>query len=295
MKTIRCPECNLVNWTTAVDCKRCRFVFQTEGAVTVETASVGGFQPAQNQFATRTFADLNGAQDFAPQTNFQPRQTQSNYQQPSNNYAPHNYYPQNYQPLNLKSGLAIASMVFGILAIVTAIFLIGILFAPIGAILAIIALVKASKKPNEYGGKGFAVAGLVTSGMVLFIIPVIAAIAIPNLMAARRSANEGSSISTIRTIAKAQGNSTFNGKMLKCSSLADLAKNKIVNENLADGENNGYRFAINDFPFGGCEITATPISPSHGTRSFYYSTEDGKIRGATKSGAIASKYDPTID
>ena len=80
-------------------------------------------------------------------------------------------------------------MVLGILGFLTAFLLIGLLFAPIGLILGIVALAKIKKKPHIYGGQGFAIAGIVTSSMIVLIFPIIAAIAIPNLLAARRMAN----------------------------------------------------------------------------------------------------------
>ncbi len=297
MKTIRCPECNLVNWVTAVDCKRCRYVFQNAGNAVVETASVGAFSPAQNNFQPQqNNFQSPSAHDFAFRESV-GQTPQTNYQTPQNNSAYNNYQPKfgaNHSPQSLKSGLAITSMVFGILAVVTMIIVIGIVFAPIGLILAIVALVKASRKPNEYGGKGFAIAGLVMSAIVLLLLPMIAAIAIPNLLAAARAANEGSAISTIRTIGKAQGDSQFNGKQMKCATLQDLAKTQIINQGLADGEHNGYRFAITDST-SGCEITATPLTERQGKRSFYYSTVEGKIRAATKQGAIATQNDPALD
>lgn len=293
MKTIRCPQCNLVNWVTSPNCKRCQLALQNVESAAVETASVGGFQAPQNNFSPPIPHDF-AFREAVPQTRAtNPNYSQSNNNRTYNNYQP-NYQP-NFQPQNLKSGLAIASMIFGILAFVFAIVVIGIVFAPIGLILAIVALVKASRRPNEYGGKGFAIAGLVTSALVLLVLPMIAAIAIPNLLAAARAANEGSAISSIRTIAKAQGNSSFNGKSMKCSTLPDLAKIQIINQGLADGEHNGYKFAITDVPSGGCEITATPLTPRQGSRSFYYSTSEGKVRAATKQGAIATQNDPMID
>ena len=300
MKTIRCPECNLVNWTTALDCKRCRFVFQSAEVSVFETASVGAHQTAQNQFAVRSFADLDSSPDYAFQADYQPQQNYSNYQPQGNNYAPNNYHQPNYQasfqPTNLKSGLAVASMVLGILSMVLMIILVGYLLAPIGLILGIFALVKASKKPNQYGGKGFAIAGIVTSAIVVLLLPIIMAIAIPNLMAARQAANEGSAISTVRSISQSVEGGKIEGKLqTACWNLNTLVRNKSVNEGLADGEHNGYRFSITDLPSGGCEVNATPISNSHGTRSFYYLTAERKIHGANKNGATADKNDPVID
>lgn len=98
-------------------------------------------------------------------------------------------------------GLAIASLVLGILSLFTfAGLLIG---AILGTILGIVALVKANGSPATHGGKGLAIAGIVTSVASFLVIPVIgivAAIAIPSLLRARVSANEAAAIGDIRTV-----------------------------------------------------------------------------------------------
>lgn len=303
MKTIRCPECNLVNWATAAECKRCRCVLPTAEAPAVEMASIGSFQPAQASFQSpphsfqpaQSFPNNNVSHDFGfREKNYRQNSQPSGFGAANNYYNPKNPYQSAYNSANRKSGLAIASMIFGILGFVLTIFLIGLLLAPIGLILGIVALVKAKRRPMEYGGQGFAIAGVVTSALVVLIIPVIAAIAIPNLMAARRAANEGSAISSIRSISKSVGGyKAFANSPPTCVSLEEMAANKAILEGLADGEHNGYRFAVNTSQ-SGCEITATPVSKTMGDRSFYYSTADGKLRGATKQGAVATNSDAII-
>jgi hypothetical protein len=101
-------------------------------------------------------------------------------------------------------GLAIASLVLGVLSLFT----LGCLGvgALAGITLGIVALVKAGRSPQEYGGKGMAIGGIVCSGLALLLLPlaIIAAIAIPSLMRARVSANEASAIGDIRTMISGQ-------------------------------------------------------------------------------------------
>jgi hypothetical protein len=105
-------------------------------------------------------------------------------------------------PVQPRQGLAIASLVLGILSVPT----LGCLGigALVSIVLGIVAVVRAGREPREYGGKGFAIGGIVAGALSLLIaIPlagVVAAIAIPSLLRARVSANEASAIGDIRTV-----------------------------------------------------------------------------------------------
>lgn len=314
MSTIRCPQCNLVNWATAAECKRCRFVLQGGETPAFQTApSVPpAHQTSQNPFTSSYTEPARQAPPFQsppppasgygqPNNNYgyngrqQPNYGYNSYQQPDNGYGYNNYQPGLRPPSqNLKSGLGIASMVLGILGLVTSLFLVGFLLAPIGFILGIVALVKARSKPQVHGGKGFAIAGLATSLCVLPVFLMVMAIAIPNVMAARKAANEGSAISSIRSIVRANPEYRTTTGQIECWALKDLVVQKGLNEGLADGEHLGYRFAVNPSIDNGCEITATPRSISDGNRSFYYSTREQVLRFGFKQGAPATRTDPAL-
>ncbi len=109
-------------------------------------------------------------------------------------------------PQKLKQGMAITSLVLGVLGLPSG----GCLGVGglVGVSLGIVALVKANKSPNQYGGKGLAIGGIVTSGLSLvlapFMIGIIAAIAIPSLLRARITANEAAAIGDIRTFISAE-------------------------------------------------------------------------------------------
>ncbi len=104
-----------------------------------------------------------------------------------------------------RKGMAMAALVLGLLSIPTFGCLgIGALAA---VILGVVALVKANRQPQLYGGKGLAIGGIVTgalSAVIIFPIAIIAAIAVPNLLRARMMANESAAVGDIRTIISAE-------------------------------------------------------------------------------------------
>jgi hypothetical protein len=264
-----------MNFATALACRRCGYFFQPPAEGTMPVAA-----PAETSFGNGEQQDFNEFQNVAPpppsytpQPQFPPPPRQ-NYYQPQY---------QAYQSGKQKSGLAIASLVLGIIGC--------FITSPIGLILGIVAMVKANRHPNEYGGKGLAIAGIVLNGLGLLFLPFIVAIAVPNLLAARRMANEASAIKTVRTLSAAEQKYmvSMSGK---CGDIQTLIAGKLINDlTLAKNEKNGYRFMVVNLPVGGCEIHATPLTTSQGTRSFFYSTEDNVLRAADKKGAAADKKD----
>src|SRR5262249_16468091 len=128
---------------------------------------------------------------------------------------------------NLKTGLAITSMVLGIVALVSC--GLGILIAPVGLILGIIALSKTKNLPNIYGGRGFAIAGVATNSIsLLLIVPIIAAIAIPNFLAARKAAYEGSAVKSIQALSMAQQAYLMASGSKQCADLVTLGSKKLI-------------------------------------------------------------------
>ena len=142
-----------------------------------------------------------------------------------------------------QKGLAIAALILGILSFFT----FGLLFvgAIAGIILAAKAMGRVSREPWRYGGRGMAIAGLVlsiTSLVSAAPIGIIAAIAIPNLLAARRAANEASAIYSMRTISSAEV--TYQSNFAKYGTLQELAANGLIDPKLGSGMKNGYTFTL---------------------------------------------------
>jgi len=125
--------------------------------------------------------------------------------------------------------------------------------------------------------------------IVVAIIGIIAAIAIPNLLASRRAANEGSAQSSIRTVHSSQatyqstaGNGAF------ATTLTALNTQNLIDSVLAGGAKSGYNFSVVDASgtgataqFGATAFPSTLSGVSQtGTRRFAI-TQVGVMRGDT--------------
>jgi len=270
MKSSKCPQCGFVGWADAEFCKKC--------GAEVNPTSAGGASESQ-----ASESQASEAQSFQPETS-QPQTYQPQRHRPTYKY---------YAEPEVSTSLATWSLVLGIVSFVT-MGLFGVL-ATGGIVLGIIALVKIGQSPLQHGGKGRAVAGLVLSSISAIAVPIgiIAAIAIPNLLASARAANEGSALSSLRKIHSAEA--TYLGRHGTFGELNDLAYENLLEPELASGKRNGYRFTVIAVPGSrGFEVSGVPVNyGSTGTRSFFLD-ETGVIRAADRRGAEATKLDAPL-
>jgi type IV pilus assembly protein PilA len=138
--------------------------------------------------------------------------------------------------------------------------------------------------------------------IVVAIIGIIASIAIPNLLASRRAANEGSALSAMRSIHSAQVTYLNTAGAGNYGELADLGTERLLDEVLGSGTKSGYTF---DCPAANLTVgppptffaTAIPEDTAAvsrtGNRSFAVA-DDGIVRGKVTDTAAASRSD-TLD
>jgi type IV pilus assembly protein PilA len=142
--------------------------------------------------------------------------------------------------------------------------------------------------------KGFSLIELL---IVVAIILIIAAIAIPNLLRARIAANESSAVASIRTINTAMISYTSAYPTVGYStSLTNLGGTSctppsstsacLIDTQLAGGTKSGYSFSSvgsGGPPAGSYQVVATPLTPNQTGTRYFCSFADAVIRYSTAS------------
>lgn len=135
--------------------------------------------------------------------------------------------------------------------------------------------------------------------IVVAIIGIIAAIAIPNLLASRRAANEGSAQSSLRTIHSSEAvykSTAGNGDY---GDLAALRTENLIDGTLASTTKSGYTFASTPDNTGNPTLFYATAHPANvaaitrtGNRAFCIA-EDGVMRGKVSDTPASDHADAT--
>ena len=135
--------------------------------------------------------------------------------------------------------------------------------------------------------------------IVIAIIAIIAAIAIPNLIEARKGSNEAAAIGAMRTLVTAQslfreGDKDKDGVLNYAQSVGSLGTYNLIDNTLGSGTKQGYIFSVLGATQFQWSATSSPVVMGKtGDRQFFVD-ESGVIRFTTSTTSPATVSSPPV-
>ena len=152
---------------------------------------------------------------------------------------------------------------------------------------------------TSQNNKGFSLIELL---IVVAIIGIIAAIAIPNLLASRRAANEASAQQSLRTMVSAEATYKSTAGNGNFGPVSALVTQSLVDSTLGGGSKSGYNFTTGSDPVADPNLFVVAAAPTSvgtlptGTREFCADQSGVMTAKAAASSTVAtdcSGFTPT--
>ena len=132
------------------------------------------------------------------------------------------------------------------------------------------------------GSRGFSLIELL---MVVSVIGLLAALAVPNLVQSKKAANEASAIAAIRELTTAQMTYSATVGSGSFGSMASLQDAGFIDSGLGSGTKDGYNYTVTATGSTAFTLTAVPISSGLTGERGFYCDETAVIRYTTDGSA----------
>ncbi len=121
--------------------------------------------------------------------------------------------------------------------------------------------------------------------IVVAVIGIIAAIAVPNLVQSKKAANEASAISSVRNLVTAEITYASTVGAGNFGTLAQMASSQFIDNVLGSGVKDGYTFTVTPSGSTSFAVVGVPTSPGTSGERGFYSDQTAVIRYTTDGSA----------
>lgn len=139
--------------------------------------------------------------------------------------------------------------------------------------------------PTQKSAEGFSLIELI---IVITLIGIIAAIAIPNILTVRRKAQEASGAAIMKSVIQAESMYFSSHSNQSYGTLNDLVARNCLDASLLTQQRNYYTFLVNLTSASTYNVTGTPGAAYAAQMRHYYGDETGVIRVETGTAATAT-------
>ncbi len=129
--------------------------------------------------------------------------------------------------------------------------------------------------------------------IVVAVIGIVAALAVPNLVRTKSAANEASAIASVRALVTGQitySSTVGNGDFAEMKELVETA---IIDSSLGSGSKEGYNFTVAPNGRAGFTVIAVPVAVGTTGERGFYSDHTGVIR-VSEDGSPPSEKSPVL-
>lgn len=125
--------------------------------------------------------------------------------------------------------------------------------------------------------------------MVTAVIAILAGLAVPHLRRVQMTANEKTTMASLRTVFSAQA--MYHARYRTYADLGPLVANKFLDDSVGSGQKSGYAYSVSLYNVNAFQVVAVPLETGVSGEKGFYIDETGVIR-YTEDGSAPTAASP---